>query len=68
MNETSLHAGLLTLFVALCMAAGSDSVSNNATRVAAQRAAAIAAQQAVASQSPVRIAHGRADAAPQRSQ
>ncbi len=35
MNENSLHAGLLTLFVALCVAAGTGSVSNNATRVAA---------------------------------
>ena len=67
MNETFLHAGLLTLFVALCVAAGSDGVSKNATRVAAQRSATIAAQQAAASQPPVRIAQGQTDATSQRS-
>jgi hypothetical protein len=68
MNETFQHAGLLALFVALCVAAGSESVSNHATRVAAQRATAIAAARAVASQPPVRIAHGQADAPAQRPQ
>lgn len=68
MNETFLHAGLLALFVALCVAAGSNGARDNATRMAAQRAATIAAQQAVRSQPPVHIAQQQADAASRRAQ
>jgi hypothetical protein len=68
MNETFLHAGLLALFVALCVAAGGESVSHNATRLAAQRAAAIATAPAGALRPAVRLAEGRAEAAPQRSE
>ena len=68
MNETLLHAGLLSLFVALCVAAGSESVGENATRLAAQRAAAIAAAKNTPTQSPVRVANGPAEAVFRRSQ
>lgn len=68
MNETFLHAGLLGFFVALCVAAGSEGARDNATRMAAQRAVTIAAQQAVRSQPPVRLAQEQIDAASRRAQ
>lgn len=56
MNENLFHAGALALFVALCIGAASPGGREQATRVAAQRAAAITALQAVRSQPAARLA------------
>lgn len=56
MNENLFHAGALAMFVVLCMGAASHGGREQATQVAAQHAATIAAQQAVRSQPAARLA------------
>jgi hypothetical protein len=56
MNENLFHAGALAMFVALCIGAASPGGREQATQAAAQRAATIAAQQAVRSQPAARLA------------
>jgi len=56
MNENLFHVGALAMFVALCIGAASQSGREQATQAAAQRAATIAAQQAVRSQPAARLA------------
>ena len=56
MNENLFHAGALALFVVLCIGAASQGGREQATQVSAQRAATIAAQQAVRSQPAARLA------------
>jgi hypothetical protein len=56
MNENLFHAGALATFVALCIGAASQGGREQATQAAAQRAATIAAQQAVRSQPAARLA------------
>ena len=56
MNENLFHAGALALFVALCIGAASQGGREQATQVAAQRAATIAGQHSVRSQPAARLA------------
>jgi hypothetical protein len=56
MNENLFHAGALALFVVLCIGAASQGGREQATQVAGQRAAPIAAQQAVRSPAATRLA------------
>ena len=56
MNENLFHAGALAMFIALCISAASQGGHEHATQVAAQRAATIAAQQAVRLQPAARLA------------
>jgi len=68
MFENYLHAGVLTLFVALCLVATTEVVRENATVVAAQRAALLTARQGSAPRHGTRVAErkaGVASAAPQ---
>jgi sensor histidine kinase regulating citrate/malate metabolism len=62
MTENLFHAGALAMFVALCIGATSQSGREQAAQVAAQRAATIAAQQAVRSQPAARLAKLQAGA------
>ena len=61
MNENLFHAGALAMFVALCIGAASQGGREQATQAAAQRAATIAARQAVRSQPAARVAKLQAD-------
>ena len=56
MNENLFHAGAVAMFVALCIGAASPEGRQHATHAAVQRAATIAAQQAVRSQPAARMA------------
>lgn len=56
MNENFFHAGVLAVFVVLCIGAASQGGREQATQVAAQRAATIAAWQAGRSQPAARLA------------
>jgi hypothetical protein len=56
MNENLFHAGALAMFVALCIGAASQGGREQATQAAAQRAATIAAQQAVRAEPAARLA------------
>ena len=64
MSENTFHAAALAMFVALCIAALSDGARDNATKVAASRAALIAAQQTSQPHAATRVAQLRATAEP----
>ena len=64
MSENTFHAAALAMFVALCIAAFSDGARDNATTVAARRAALIAAQQADPPRAATRVAQLQAPAEP----
>lgn len=68
MSENFLHAGLMTLFVALCLFAATEAGRENATAVAAQRGALVAAQQSSAPRRTTQVAMLQAQAAPAQAQ
>ena len=63
MSENVMHAGLLILFVALCLFAAADAGRQSASSVAAKRAALVAAQQDTAPRRGARVAVLQTEAA-----